>query len=416
MTARGISGALANCLIAATLAAPAARADVVTDWNETALKVTDLAGLPPPSQARVMALVHTAIYDAVNSVDRDHRPYLEISTTTPGARLESAAATAAQVMLAHLFPQQQAMLDLALKTSLGGVPNDTSSSNGAAAGREAADKLFMARQHDGSNVPIPYRGRTGPGAWQPTAPAKAQPALPHWGNVTPFVLTGARQFALAAPPSPDSVAFARDFSEVKRMGGWTTTDRTPEQTAIAIYWAGSEVPPWNAVARAAAADHRNSISDNARLFAVLNLAIADSLIVTFSYKYEYDTWRPITAIQAGDTVASLNLAADRSWRPLLITPPFPEYPSAHCATSGAAATVLRTFFGSDTVNASAIYPPLGIQRTWKTYTEIVLEVENARVWGGIHFRTADEQGTRLGEEIAGYVMKTSLQPVASQSR
>lgn len=416
MTAHGISGTLATGLIAAALAAPAAQADVVTDWNETALKATDLAGLPPPPQARVMALVHAAIYDAVNSVDRSHRAYLATSTVASGASLETAAATAAHDMLAHLFPEQRAMLDLALKTFLDALPNDTLRSNAAAAGHEVADTLFAARQQDGARVPIPYQGRTGPGAWQPTAPARAQPVLPHWGNVTPFVLTGAKQFALPPPPAPDSAAFARDLAEVKRLGGWTTTERTPEQTAIAIYWAGSEVPPWNTVARAAAAAHRNSVSDNARLFAYLNLAIADALIVTFSYKYEYDSWRPITAVQAHDTAAPLGLVADRSWRPLLITPPHPEYPSAHCVASGAAATVLRTFFGSDAVNASAIYPPLGIQRTWKSYTEIVVEVENARVWGGIHFRTADEEGTRLGEEIAGYVMKTSLQPVASVSR
>lgn len=416
MTDRAVSGSLAIGLIAASLAASAARADVVTDWNEIALKATELAGLPPPPQARALALVHAAIYDAVNSVERGHQPYLALSTAAADASLETAAATAAHDMLARLFPQQQALLDLALTTSLGAVSNAEMKSNGAAIGHEAAEKLFKARQQDGANVPVSYRGRTGPGAWQPTAPGKAQPALPHWGKVTPFVLTGARQFALAPPPPPDSAAFARDISEIKRVGGWTTTERTPEQTAIAIYWAGSEVPPWNAVARAAAAAHWSSVPDTARLFAYLNLAIADSLIVTFSYKYEYDSWRPITAVQTGNISGTSGLIPDLSWRPLLITPPHPEYPSAHCVASGAAATVLRIFFNSDAVDASAIYPPLGVQRTWRSYTEIVLEVENARVWGGIHFRTADERGTRLGEEIAGYVMKEKLQPVASESQ
>jgi hypothetical protein len=319
-------------------------------------------------------------------------------------------------MLARLFPQQRAMLDASLAKSLGAIADGAPKGNGVALGHEVGDKLFALRLHDGSDAKATYQGHGGPGAWQPTAPAKGQPVLPYWGKVRPFLLTGPSQFVLPPPPAVDSAAFARDIEEVKRLGGWQATARTSEQTAIAVYWAGSEVPPWNSVARAAAAAHHNSVASNARLFAYLNMAMADSLIAGFSYKYLYDQWRPITAIQAPNVATAAGTGPDLNWRPLLVTPPHPEYPSAHCLASGAASSVLRAFFGADSVNVSTIYPPLGILRTWKNYTEIVKEVEDARVWGGIHFRTADEQGTLLDEKIGAYALSEFLQPAPVKSQ
>lgn len=407
MSRRALAAILANGLILGSLLPAQARADVVTDWNEIALAATAAAGLPPPPQARAMALVHASIYDAVNSVDRHHRPYLADIAAPAGTSPEAAAAAAAHQVLARLFPQARATLDASLAKSLAQIADGAPKTQGLALGHEVADTLFARRLLDGFDARKPYQARTGPGAWQPTVPAREQPVLPHWGAVTPFMLASPTLFPLPPPPAAGSAAFTRDMDEVRRLGGSAATARTPAQTAIAIYWSGSEVPPWNTVARAAAAAHHSSLATNARLFALLNMSMADSLIAGFAYKYQYDNWRPVTAIQA----AAAGAGGDPAWLPLLVTPPHPEYPSAHCLASGAAATVLRAVLGSDAVEVSAVYPPLGVLRTWKSFTEIVTEVEDARVWGGIHFRSADEQGTLLGSKIAGYALQEFLKPM-----
>lgn len=415
MYGRAMAAISTSALLVAGLFGSPARADVVTDWNEIAVAATVAAGLPPPPQARAMALVHASIYDAVNGVNPHRRPYLADKAAVSGASAEAAAAAAAHQMLARLFPQARAQLDAALAKSLGPIAESAQKADGIAYGKAVAEKLFAVRALDGFDAKKSYQGHTGMGAWQPTEPAREPPVLAHWGLVKPFMLTGPAQFALPPPPKVGSAAFAGDVDEVRRVGGWNATARTSEQTAIAIYWSGSEVPPWNIVARAAAVSHGNDIAANARLFALLNMTIADALIVGFSYKYEYDHWRPVTAIKAEGAETGSSGADDRNWRPLLVTPPHPEYPSAHCLASGAAATVLRSFFGSDTVSVSAIYPPLGVLRTWKTYTEIVKEVEDARVWGGIHFRSADEQGTLLGSKIAAYALGEYFQPAPASA-
>jgi hypothetical protein len=397
-------------LVGVSLAVPA-RADVVTEWNEIALAATTAARLPPPPQARAMALVHAAIYDAVNGVERRHQPYVVKLSPANGTSPEAAAAAAAHQILASLFPQTRVQLDASLAKSLEPIADGAPKADGVAFGREVAEKLFAIRLLDGFNGIKSYQGRTGVGAWQPTVPDRAPPVLPHWGAVTPFTLTSSTQLALPPPPAEDSATGIRDLEEVSKMGGWDSTARTSEQTAIAIYWSGSEVPPWNTVARAAAKAHGNSVEANARLFALLNMTMADSLIAGFAYKYEYFHWRPVTAIQAAASEGAPVTSDARGWRPLLVTPPHPEYPSAHCLASGAAATVLRTFFGSDIVDVSTIYPALGVLRTWHTYSQIVEEVEDARVWGGIHFRSADEQGTLLGDRIASHALKEILQPL-----
>lgn len=408
MSSRLMTTLLASAMMAAAQVPATAFADVVTDWNEIALNATIDAGLPPPVQSRAMALVHAAIFDAVNGILRTHKPYLVTATAAAGALPEAAAAGAAHEMLTKLFPSARPQLDAALAKSLGVLSDGEQKANGLSFGHDVADRLFELRRQDGFDAKVRYAGRSGPGAWQPTPPAKADPVLPQWGAVKPFMLTGSTQIALPAPPRLEEAAFARDVEEVTRLGSWNSAARTSEQTAIAIYWSGSEITPWNAVARAAALAHHDSVADNARLFALLNMTMADTLIAGFAYKYQYDHWRPVTAIQA-------SASGDKTWRPLLVTPPHPEYPSAHCLASGAAAVVLRTFFGSDDVAVSQVYPPLGVLRTWANYTQIVKEVEDARVWGGIHFRSADEQGTLLGQSIAAYSMANFLQPLPAKA-
>jgi len=242
------------------------------------------------------------------------------------------------------------------------------------------------------------------------------PVLPHWPQVKPFVLTSPSQFALPGPPPLDSPAFIRNFNEVKDVGGRLSTTRTNEQTATAIFWAGSEIPPLNAIARALAAAKKTSVSDNARLFAYLNMAMADSLIAGFDVKYRVNFWRPITAIRNGAALGNSALTADPGWEPLLVTPPHPEYPSAHALATGAAAEVLTGFLGSDRVELALVQPPLGVHRRWESLPQIVKEMEDARVWGGIHFRFSDEHGTQLGRRIGVYALQNILRPTGPASR
>lgn len=388
----------------------AARADMVTDWNQTALRTTEIANAPVPGQTRTMAMVHAAIFDAVNAVSRKYTTYAVDVRPAPGASPEAAAAAAASGILERLYPQQKAITDAALANALAKIPEGAAKADGLRLGQEVAEKLFAMRKDDGSAAHKSYSFASGAGVYQATPPINANPILPQWRYVKPFMITSAKQFVFAGPPAPNSAAFAKDLNEVKRLGSKTSTERTNEQTAIAIHWAGSEVMPFNGVARAATAAKGLDLVDSARLFALLNMAMADTLIAGFEAKYTFNHWRPITAIRNAGLADNPAIAADAAWEPLLVTPPHQEYPSAHCLGAGAAVAVLQEIFGSDKLSTSYVYPPLGVARRWESFSQIAKEVENARVWGGIHYRTSDEHGTQIGRQIAEYAMKTYLRP------
>ncbi|MEO8186700.1 MAG: vanadium-dependent haloperoxidase [Burkholderiaceae bacterium] len=405
--------AVATCALQLALA-PTARADVVTDWNQTAMQAAEAARLPPPPHTRVMAMVHAAIYDAVNAIDRRHIVYAVDVKAMSSASIEAAAAAAANGILTRVFPAQQMTLDAALAASLAQVADGDAKVQGVAIGREVAAKIFEMRKDDGANQKAQYSISSGPGVYQLTPPMNAQPVLPHWRSVRPFFLKSASQFAMEGPPAPNSAAFAADLDEVLQIGGRNSTKRTNEQTATALFWAVSEVPPLNALARRGAAEKNLSVADNARLFAYLNMAMADALIAGFEAKYKYNHWRPMTAIRAPKLTGAQSAAADSSWEPMLVTPPHPEYPSAHCLATGAAAQVLVAFLGTDKIQIALTQPiPLGVHRSFTTVSQIVKEMEDSRVWGGIHFRTANEHGTRLGRQVGEYGMQTYLQPVGT---
>jgi hypothetical protein len=387
-----------------------AHADMVTDWNQTAMQA--VAELPPPPQARVMAMVQAAVYDAVNAIDRHHAAYAVDIQAHAHAMPEAAAATAAHDVLVRLLPAQQPTLDAALLASLAPLAEGDDKTHGIDVGRQAAAGILELRKGDGSAKKVTYSVVAGARAYQLTPPMNQPPVLPQWRLVKPFVLTSALQFKLPGPPAPGSADFERDLAEVKAIGSRGSTVRSNEQTATAIFWAGSEVPPLNAVARAASAAKGLGLMANARLLAYLNLAIADSSIAGFEYKYSVNFWRPITAIRS----TADGSAADRAWEPLLVTPPHPEYPSAHCLATGAAAQVLLDFLGSDKVSVSVVQPPLGVLHHWDSVAQIVKEVEDARVWGGIHYRTSDEHGTQLGRRVADFVLHNALQPLEKTSK
>lgn len=394
-----------------------AHADAVTDWNQTAIRATEIANAPVPVQTRVMSIVHAAIFDAVNGVERKYAVYA-VDAGIPDASAEVAASAAAHRILERIYPPQKPLLDAALDLALAKIPDGPPKAKGLRLGQEVAEKVLASRKDDGAATQASYSFGTGPGVYQATPPMNMNPILPQWRSVAPFLMqpftmTGPKQFPFAGPPAVTSAAFAKDYDEVKRVGARNSTERTSEQTAIAIHWAGSEVPPFNAIARAASAAKGLSLVENARLFALINMTMADSLIAGFEAKYAFNYWRPVTAIRNAAIANNPAIAADPNWEPLLISPPHQEYPSAHCLGAGAAVAVLQDVFGGDALSASYVYPPLGVLRRWTSFSQIATEMENARVWGGIHYRTAVEHGTAVGRQIAEFALKTKMRPVTN---
>ncbi|HET9576614.1 MAG TPA: vanadium-dependent haloperoxidase [Usitatibacter sp.] len=391
--ATAISFPLAVGLLAAALAA---RADAVADWNATAIAVT---ATPPNSilQSRVLAIVQGAMFDAAIAVERRYPPMGADVIAGPEASQQAAIAAAAHGILSRLAPGQQVALDAALAATLAKVPPGAPRTNGINAGTEVAEKWIALRARDGADAKGTYTPAAGAGKWQPTPPANLPAILPGWGAVKPFVLKSAHQFDLKGPPAPASEAFARDLAEVRDLGARESSTRTADQTAAAIFWTIQTPVVWNAAARAASAARSLGSLESARVLALVNFACADSQIAGFEMKYRVSHWRPVTAIRQG---------GDAGWEPLLATPPHPEYPSAHMLCSGAAEAVLKGYFGADRVNVSVMYPPgAGITRSYGSFSQIAQEVEGARVWGGIHYRSADVDGRDLGRRIGEYVLE-----------
>jgi len=384
-----------------------ARADAVLDWNATA------AALPipaPPVLARVMAAMHGAVHDAINAIEPRYETYRFSIEAPAGASIDAAAASAAHGVLAALVPAQKAALDTALAQSLAKVGDERSKTYGVAVGKAAADRMLAWRAQDNFDAKAEDKPGTGAGVWQRTPPGLVPGALPQLGGVTPFVLKSVDQFAAKGRPALASREFARDLDEVKRMGGRQSTERTADQTAVAVFWSGNEIPQLNGVARAASQARKLSMHDNARLFALLHTAAADALIVAFKIKYQDSAWRPITAIRAGHGA----VPADPTWESLLVTPPHPEYPSAHCIVAGTFAQVMREFFGSEELKFSYVFPPgLGMMRSYTSLAQIEKEMEDARVFAGIHFRSTDEHSTELGRKVGAYAVANHLRAAAS---
>lgn len=387
-----------------------ARADAVTDWNSVAL---DATAVPPNSivQSRVLAIVHGAIYDAVRAVGQKSAAYAVDLEAPAGTSIDAAVAAAAHGTLVRLAPAQRPMLDTALNTALSKIGDGQGRADGISIGSQIAERTVALRGSDRSDAKVAFTPRPGAGLYQLTPPQSAAAILPQWGGITPFVLRSRSGLEFKGPPAFASPEFARDFDEVKSVGARNSTTRTADQTAAAIFWTVQTAVPWHAAARAASAAKSLSVSDNATLFALLSMATADSQIVGFDEKYQRLHWRPITAIRAAADLDIPALTGDPSWEPLLITPPQPDYPSAHAIFSGAAEAVLRAVFGGDEVNVSVTFPaPFGVTRTYKKFSEITEEVDNARVWGGIHFRSADRDGSEIGRKIGAIVMRDFPKP------
>ena len=390
------------------------RDDVVLLWNEAALQAIKEARTPPPVAARNLAILHAAIYDAVNAIDRTHTIYHVDAAAAPGASAEAAAAAgAAHGVLTRLYPKQAKRFDALLSESLTGLPDGPGLSDGVALGETTADKMLEWREDDGANRKGPVVSESAPGLWEPTPPDFKPPLLPHWSRVTPFVVT--RSAGIHMPPEPPeltSAAYTKDFNEVKLIGRADSDKRTPEQTIIAWFWEdgpGTLTPPghWNRIAQGVCRSKGTTLAENARLFAVLNFALADAGIYCWECKFKHRLWRPVTAIR--NAADDDNPDADPDWHPLLPTPPFPSYVSGHSTFSGAAAAVLADFFGDDTkVTATSEAFP-GMTRTFKSFGALAAECCPSRIYGGIHYECDNREGLELGRQIGRYCSRNACQ-------
>ena len=407
---------LTLAVLALVVASPA-RADTVTEWNlnaSQALFVT--AGQPPQLSVPHLAMVHGAVYDAVNAIDGRHEGYLLTARVgSPFDSKEAAAATAAYRVLLNIVPGQQATLDAQYAASLAGIAEGAAKTRGIAVGEAAAAAMIVARTGDGRFGPFRFAVGFGPGEWRPVLPAFVNDPAAWLKDLRPFLIESASQFRSKGPLRLDSPRYAREFAEVKSVGSATSTTRTAEQTLAARYWAENPPATWSRIFRTLSAQEGLSLAENARLFAMLYMTAADALISAWDDKAYWSFWRPITAIREADTDGNPATKADPAWLPLIANPPYPDHPSAHTSLSGSIVATLRKFFGTDKV-AWTDTNNAGLTRSFTRFSHAIDEIVDARVWGGLHFRTADKQGARIGRQVAKWRDKHYFRPVAGCDR
>ncbi len=397
-----------------------ALADEITDWNRNMLQAAFTAGTSPLLTTRVAAIVQSAVFDAVNGIERHYTPIHVEPNAAPGASRRAAAVQAAYAALVKIYPSQKPDLDTKLAASMAAIASEEAAQNSVAIqrgvewGQTVADAIWAWRLTDGiTPPPPPFLGGNAPGQWRPTPPALAPGAGTAFVHMTPWVIQSSSQFRPAGPPALASDRYAADFNETKGMGSISSASRTTDQTLYARFWhSASGDSFWDNVAVSLARERNLTFSAKARLLALLNLAIADAGIGCFEAKYFYSFWRPVTAIPLAATDGNAGTIEDPAWTPLLVTPGFPEYPSAHACGSSAAATILADYFGESTAFVVTSDDPsmVGVTRFFPNFTAAVAEINNARVFAGIHFRSACNDGEALGTAVANYVLSHALLP------
>jgi hypothetical protein len=363
----------------------------VAQWNEAALAAVKAERTPPPVAARNLAVVHVAMYDAVALASGAYRPFYADA---------AAAAVAAHRALAGLYPRRTDEFDAVLDATLARVPDGPAKTRGVEHGLAVAEQVLKRRAGDTTAAAThSYKPADEAGRWRPTPAKFAEPLLPGWANVKGFAVIDRAAFRPPGPPKLDSDAYAATLRELRAVGGTTSETRTKDQTEVAHFWAGGEgtvTPPghWNRIAQSVAADKKLSLAESARLFALLNVAMADAALVCWECKFKFDVWRPVTAIRA----------VEPDWTPLLPTPPFPAYTSGHSSFSGAAAAALAAFFGTDRVSFSTASDGLpGVSRSFDSFSAAAREAGMSRIYGGIHWAFDNTDGLACGREIGEYV-------------
>jgi hypothetical protein len=393
---------------------PAAKDDAVLRWNEAALQSIKAEKTPPPVASRNLAILHAAIFDSVNAIDRHCRPY-EVEVKAEGeTSAHAAAAGAGHRVLTALYPDRTKLFDNLLAEL---VPGDSDATErGLALGRYVAKEILTWRTDDGHDREAEHRTGHEPGQWNPTPPAFAKPLVPHWSKVDCFALRRGFQFRADGPPKLTDKAYTEAFEEVKRLGGKNSTARTKDQTEIARFWedgVGTVTPPghWNRIAQDIARRQGLTLAENARLFGMLNVALADEGIACWDCKFYFNFWRPIQGIREADRDGNPDTQPDRDWEPLLTTPPFPSYTSGHSSFSGAAATVLAEFFGKDAIAFETTSDGLpAVTRKFNGFWAAAEEAGMSRVYGGIHWQFDNSDGLAGGKKVAGVVLQNCMRP------
>jgi hypothetical protein len=399
-TAIGVLMAFATCT---------ARADTVTDWNQTAIEVMKVAGVAGNPWSRTLAMVHVAMSDSINSVQGRYERIVATVPVVAAASPDAAAAAAARQILVQLYPNQRGKIEDAYAASLKAIPDGVAKSDGVALGERVASAVQADRAADGTSVPDTYRPITSPGVWVPTTP----PLFAQYAKARPWVLKSADQFRPGPPPPLSSALYARDYNETKNLGGAKSTARTPEQTGAVKFWTQANLGPgWQAAVRQLSTAKGLSLAENARLFALFNMGVANTFITDWDAKFTYNFWRPVTAIRNGYIDANDATERDPSWTPLNDTPMHPEYPSQAAIINGVAVGVLESVFGPKPAipfTTADLFDP-NLKRQFNSIAEMDEEHRNVRVWGGIHFKNSLDVGYDMGKKIAAYLVDNSLKP------
>jgi hypothetical protein len=390
----------------------------VVQWNKALLVIVRTPKAQPATihPTRSFAILHAAIYDAVNAIDRTHKPYLvDLTEVSRFASQEAAADAAAHAVLIALYPNFQAMLDAQLQQLLAQIADGADKAEGISIGQTVANRILALRSDDRSaNAPIPFVFGTAPGDYQSTPPNfPKQPQFTHWSQVTPFALERPNQFRPGPPPTLASEIYADVFNELKSLGIAGSASATPDQALTGRFWNGAIQNYWNEIAQTAAVTHNLSTAQNARLFALLNLSIADDVIAFYDAKYTYNFWRPVTAIREAATDGNTKTLPDPNWLPEVgNTTPDPAYPGAHAVISASGASVLISFFRGnhfDFTVTSEVLP--GVDRSFTSFSAAAEEATLSRIFAGVHFRFDLTTGQRLGRQVADFVLDSFLTPV-----
>jgi membrane-associated phospholipid phosphatase len=412
-----LAGTTVAVLAAANLAPSMAQAtkpvSQVVQWNRTLLVVVRTPGAQPATihPTRSFALMHAAIYDAVNAIDGTHKPYLVRLSASHFASQEAAAAAAAHEVLVKLYPNFQTTLDAQLQQALAQLPN-SGKADGVNIGNTVADRILALRNNDGSNAqPIPYIFGSAPGDYQSTPPNfPKQPQFTHWSRVTPFAIESANQFRPGGPPALTGDRYSDAFDQVKSLGIAGGTTATADEALTGRFWNGAIQNYWNEIAQTASVAHNLTTAENARLFALLNLSFADGVIAFYDAKYTYNFWRPVTAIRAAATDGNPETEADPNWLPEVgNTTPDPSYPGAHAVISAAGAEVLTSFFHKDHFEFSVTSEVMaGVDRSFTSFSAAAEEATLSRIFAGVHFLFDLTTGQRLGSDVADFVVDNFL--------
>jgi hypothetical protein len=387
----------------------AAWADVIVDWNDKACMIAGKVGPGAPGH-RVMAIVQVAVFEAVNSIDGHYAPYLARIPAPKGASVDAAVAAANRATLLEIVPGEKSAIEAAYQSAIAKLPEGQARADGIAVGEKAAAAILARAAKDDLNAADTYQPHAAPGVYVPTV----IPAVLNWPRRTPWVLARADQFRPGPPPALDSETWAWDYNEIRLLGAKNSKGRTAEQTEIARFWEETRPLVYHPVVKAVATMPGRTVAQNARLYAAATMAADDALIAVFDAKYAYNFWRPITAIRNGELSGNKAVVTEAGWTPLITTPMHPEYPCAHCVSSGAIGAVLIAELGSTPApRLSSSSPTLdGKAREWKSVAEFMEEVKMARIYDGVHYRTSTVVGNDLGMKVGKLVTEQFARPVA----